>query len=59
MVEVYKTMSHLNPPYMWDRFTKKVVEYDFRIKILCEFPLAESQRFGANSFKFKGSFTLD
>ena len=26
MVEVYKTLNHLNPPYMWDLFTKKVVE---------------------------------
>ena len=34
MVEVYKTMNHLSPPYMWDLFTKKVVEYDFRIMIL-------------------------
>ena len=55
MVEVYKTLNHLNPPYMWDLFTKKVVEYDFRIKILCKLPPARLQRFGTNSFKFKGS----
>ena len=55
MVEVYKTLNHLNPPYMWDLFTKKVVEYDFRIKILCELPPAKSQRFGTNSLKYKGS----
>ena len=40
MVEVYKTLNHLHPPYMWDLFTKKVVEYDFRIKILCKLPPA-------------------
>ena len=55
MMEVYKTINHLNPPYMWDLFTKKVVEYDFRIKILCELPPARSQRFGTNSLIFKGS----
>ena len=55
MVEIYKTINHLNPPYMWDLFTKKVVEYDFRIKILCELPPARSQRFGTNSLIFKGS----
>ena len=55
MVEVYKTLNHLNPPYMWDLFTKKVVEYDFRIKILCKLPPARSQRFRTNSLKFKGS----
>jgi len=50
------TISHLkNPPYMWDLFTKKVVEYDLRIKILCKFPPARSQRCGTNSLKFKNS----
>ena len=34
MVEIYKTINHLNPPYMWDFFTKKVVEYELRIKLL-------------------------
>ena len=55
MVEVYKTLNHLNPPYMWGLVTKKVVEYDFRIKILCKLPPAIPQRFGTNSLKFKGS----
>ena len=55
MVEVYKTLNHLNPPYMWDLFTKKVVEYDFRIKILCKLPPTRSQRFDTNSLRFKGS----
>jgi len=45
MVEVYKTINHLNPPYTWDLFTKKMVGYDFRIKIRCELPLARSQRY--------------
>ena len=55
MVEIYKTISHSNLPYLWDLFTKKVVEYDFRIKMLCELPPARSLRFGTNSLKFKGS----
>ena len=55
MVEIYTTMNHLNPPYMWDLFPKKMVEYDFRNKIICELPPVRSQRFGTNSLKFKGS----
>ena len=35
MVEIYKTINHINPPDMWNLFTKKVVEYDFIIKIPC------------------------
>ena len=55
MVEIYKTINHLNPPYMWDLFTKIVVVHDFRSKILSKLPPARSQRFGTNSLKFKGS----
>ena len=36
MVAIYWTINYLNLPYMWNCFTKKVVEYDFRINILCE-----------------------
>ena len=45
MAEICKTTNHLNPPYMWDLFTKKMVKYDFRIKILCELPPARAQRY--------------
>ena len=55
MVEIYRTINHLNPPYMWDIFTNKLVEYDLRTKILCKLPPAKSQRFCTNSLKFKGS----
>ena len=55
MVEIYKAINHLHPPYMWDLFTMKMVEYDFRIKILCRLPPTRSQRFGKNSLKFNGS----
>ena len=55
IVEVYKTLSHLHFPYMWDLFTKNVVEYDFEFKILCKLPPARLQRFGTNSLKFKDS----
>ena len=55
MVEVYKTINHLNPTYMRNLFINKVVEYNFRTKILCELPPARSQRFGISSLKFKGS----
>ena len=55
MVEVYTTINHLNRRYMWNLFTKKVAEYNFRIKILCERTPARSKRFGTNSLKFKDS----
>ena len=48
MLEIYKTINYLNPPYMWNPSTKKVVEYDFRIQILCKLPPARSQRCGTS-----------
>ena len=30
MVDMYKMTNHLHSPYMWDIFTKKVVEYDLK-----------------------------
>ena len=40
MVEIYKTINHLNLPCMWDIFINKEVEYDLRTKILRELPPA-------------------
>ena len=55
MVEIYKAVNHLNPPYMRGSFTKNVLEHNFRIKLLCKLPPARSQRFGPHSLKFEGS----
>ena len=49
------TINHLNSLYMWDFSTKKSMKYDFRTKQFCELPPAQTQRFGTNSFKYKGS----
>ena len=55
LVEIKKTISHLKSPYMWDLFTKKMVECNVTMKVFCELPPARSQRLGTNSLKFKGS----
>ena len=46
MVEIYKSMNHLNPEYMWDFFGSKE---------LCKLPSVSSQRYGINSLSFRGS----
>ena len=30
MVEVYRTINHLNPEYMWELFTKRDYPYNLR-----------------------------
>ena len=49
------TINHLSPPYMWDFFTKKLVEYDFSTKQDCELPPVRSQRFCTELLEFRES----
>ena len=55
MIEVYKSVNHLNPEYMWEFFVKKDVQYNLRTKELCKLPSVTSQRYGLNSLSFRGS----
>ena len=55
MMEIYKSMNHLNPEYIWDFFIKKDVSFNLRTKELCKLPSASSQRYGINSLSFRGS----
>ena len=62
MTEIYKTMNHLNPSYIWEFFVKKDIPYNLRTKELCRLPSAQSYRYGLNSLSFRGSLlwnTLD
>ena len=42
MVEIYKSMNHLNPEYMWDFFIKKNVPYNLWTKEICKLPSVSS-----------------
>ena len=55
MIEIYKTMNHLNPPYNWEFFVKKDIPYNLRTKELFRLPSAQSHRYGLNSLSFRGS----
>ena len=62
MIEIYKTMNHLNPSYIWELIVKKDIPYNLRTKGLCRLPSAWSHRYGLNSLSFRGSLlwnTLD
>ena len=50
MMEICKSMNHLNPEYMWDFFVKKdVPPYSLRTKELCKLPSVSSHRHGIKS----------
>ena len=55
MVEIYKTINHLNPVYMWEFFIKTDVPYNLRSNESCKIPSVNSQRYGISSLSFRGS----
>ena len=55
MTEVYRTINHLNPEYMWEFFTKRDVPYGLRISELCKIPSVNTLCYGINSLSFRGS----
>ena len=55
MQEVYKCVNNINPYYLCDRFTVKVLDYDFRDHYKCVIPMAQTVKHGQNNFVFYGS----
>ena len=55
MADVYRTINHLKPEYMWEFFTKREVPCGLRCSELCKIPSVNSQRHGINSLSFRGS----
>ena len=55
MVEVYKTIDHLNPKCMWEFFTKRDVPFNLCSSELCKIPHVNSQPYGINSLSCRGS----
>ena len=38
MTEVYKSLHHINPEFMWDLFCQKCIQYNLRISNLLVLP---------------------
>ena len=55
MIEVYRSLSHENPSFLWDLFTRKENNYNLRIKDILTLPKASTASFGTNSIVFRGS----
>ena len=55
MTEIYKSIHHINPEYMWDLFCHKSIPYNLRISNLLVLPKIKSSKNGLNSFIFRGS----
>ena len=55
LCEVFKSEKKLNPEFMQQVYVSKKIKYNLRNKVLISIPKANSQRFGTQSFLFRGS----
>ena len=54
-IEVYKSLTNLNPEFMWPFFKNKSIPYNLRNGNICILPPARSSHYGINSVQFWGS----
>ena len=54
-LEVFKSLMHLNPEFMWSYFNEKPITYDLRKGTKVFLPPVKSFRLGLNSVHFRGS----
>ena len=55
MTEIYKSISQLNPEFMWSYFTHKDMPYNLRKGPFLGLPKAHSFYYGTNAVHFRGS----
>ena len=54
-IEVYKSLVHLNPEFMWSFFKNKSIPYYLRNGNICILPPARLPQYGISSIQFRGS----
>ena len=55
LVEVYKAVMHLSPPFMWDLFTTKLTSYNLRNSNQLYIPHSNMTKYGLGSFSAYGA----
>ena len=55
MIEVYRSLNHLNPSSLYELFARKEIKYNLRIKDILSSPKPLTTSFDINSISFKGS----
>ena len=54
-IEMFKSIMHLNPEFMWSYFEEKPMPYNLRDGSKLVLPKTKSSRFGINSLRLRGS----
>ena len=55
MVEVYKCLNNISPPFTWDYFKPKNNPYNLRNTLLVELSKCRTKTYGLNTALFKGA----
>ena len=55
LIEIYKSISKINPEIMWDIFIQKNLPYNVRSSNLLHLPSTKSITYGTNGYVFRGS----
>ena len=55
-LEVFKTITHVNPEFMWSCFNENAIPYNLRNGNRLLLPPSKSVKFGINSLIPRGSF---
>ena len=55
MVEVYKCLKNISPPFTWDYFKQKNTPYHLRNTQLLELSKCRTKTYGLNKTLFKGA----
>ena len=54
-LEVFKSITHVNPEFMWSYFNENTIPYNLRNGNRLLLPRAKFVKFGINSLIFRGS----
>ena len=55
LIEVFKSLNHINPEFMWALFECKSMRMKLRSGKTLTLPPAKTQKFGIDSLVFRGS----
>ena len=55
LIEVFKSISRINPEFMWNVFEENPILYNLRSKNLLKLPPTRTIKYGINSLAFRGS----
>ena len=55
IIEVYKSLNHQNPSFLWGLLTRKEINYNLRIRDILTLPKALTASFSTNSISFRRS----